>query len=239
MLLRHTDYMSFELPDMPYAYDALEPHIDALTMEIHHTKHHNAYTSNLNAVIEANGLDSIPIGELLAGGPGEQRSWTSGVSTDDIAAVRNNGGGWWNHCQFWHVMSAAGGGAPSGDLATAIESAFGSFDEFKSIFHKAAMTRFGSGWVWLGVKDDSGFAVAHPGGLCVCSTPNQDNPLMDGSCDPILGLDVWEHAYYKKYGPGRATYIDAWWDVVDWGEVSRRYDEALSNLGTGNVSTLF
>jgi Fe-Mn family superoxide dismutase len=133
---------------------------------------------------------------------------------NDIAAVRNNGGGWWNHCQFWEAMSADGGGTPSGDLAAAIETTFGSFDEFKSIFHKAAMTRFGSGWAWLGVKD---------GGLCVCSSPNQDNPLMDGSCNPILGLDVWEHAYYKKYGPGRATYIDAWWDVVDWVEVSRRY----------------
>ena len=193
--------MAFELPELPYDYDALEPHIDALTMEIHHSKHHNAYTNNLNAAIEANGLRGKTIGELLS-------------EHKDIAAVRNNGGGWWNHCQFWEAMSADGGGLPSGDLAAAIDSSFGSFDEFKSIFHKAAMTRFGSGWAWLGVKD---------GGLCVCSSPNQDNPLMDGFCNPILGLDVWEHAYYKKYGPGRATYIDACWGVVDWVEVSRRF----------------
>ena len=186
---------------MLYDYDALEPHIDALTMEIHYSKHHNAYTNNLNVAIEANGLGGKTIDELLS-------------EHNDIAAVRNNGGGWWNHCQFWEAMSADGGGTPSGDLAAAIDSSFGSFDEFKSIFHKAAMTRFGSGWAWLGVKD---------GGLCVCSSPNQDNPLMDGFCIPILGLDVWEHAYYKKYGPGRATYIDAWWKVIDWDEISRRF----------------
>ena len=203
--------MTFELPDLPYEYGALEPHIDALTMEIHHTKHHNAYTSNLNAAIEANGLEGKSIEELLA-------------NHNDIAAVRNNGGGWWNHCQFWEVMSPNGGdkSRASGSLNDAIESSFGSFDEFKQIFHKAAMTRFGSGWVWLGVKQGP---KAHPRELCVCSSPNQDNPLMDGCCKPILGLDVWEHAYYKKYGPGRATYIEAWWNVVDWDVVSGRYTD--------------
>ena len=185
--------MTYELPDLPYDYDALEPHIDALTMEIHYTKHHNAYTNNLNAAIDGNGIPDMSIGDLLR-------------NHSDIAAVRNNGGGWWNHCQFWEAMSPTGGGIPSGDLAAAIDSAFGSFEKFQSEFHNAAMTRFGSGWSWLGVKD---------GRLCVCSTPNQDNPLMDGCCTPILGLDVWEHAYYKKYGPGRATYIDAWRNVVD------------------------
>ena len=197
--------MTFELPELGYAYDALEPHLDALTMEIHHTKHHNGYTNNLNAAIVANGLEGKTISELLS-------------DHNDIAAVRNNGGGWWNHCQFWEVMSTNGGGSPSGDLAKEIDVSFGSFDEFKSEFHKAAMTRFGSGWAWLGVKN---------GGLCVCSSPNQDNPLMGGYCNPILGLDVWEHAYYKKYGPGRATYIEAWWNVVDWNEVSRRFSDCL------------
>ena len=198
-------FMTYELPDLPYDYDALEPHIDALTMEIHHTKHHNAYTNNLNAAIDSNDISDMPIGDLLR-------------NHSDIAAIRNNGGGWWNHCQFWEAMSPDGGGIPSGDIAAAIDSTFGSFEEFQGAFQKAAMTRFGSGWAWLGVNDDS---------LCVCSSPNQDNPLMDGCCKPILGLDVWEHAYYKKYGPGRATYIEAWWNVVDWNEVSRRYAEAL------------
>ena len=170
---------------------------------IHHSKHHNAYTNNLNAAIEVNGLEGKSIEELLS-------------EHSDIAAIRNNGGGWWNHCQFWEVMSADATGAPSGDLANAIDTSFGSFVEFKAELHNAAMTRFGSGWAWLGVKD---------GNLCVCSSPNQDNPLMDGCCNPILGLDVWEHAYYKKYGPGRATYIEAWWNVVDWGEVSRRFSD--------------
>ena len=198
-------FMTYELPDLPYDYDALEPHIDALTMEIHHTKHHNAYTNNLNAAIDSNDISDMPIGDLLR-------------NHSDIAAIRNNGGGWWNHCQFWEAMSPDGGGIPSGDIAAAIDSTFGSFEEFQGAFQKAAMTRFGSGWAWLGVKDNS---------LCVCSSPNQDYPLMDGCCKPILGLDVWEHAYYKKYGPGRATYIEAWWNVVDWNEVSRRYAETL------------
>ena len=195
--------MTFELPDLPYDYDALEPHIDALTMEIHHTKHHNAYTNNLNAAIDANGISNIPITDLLR-------------NHSDIAAVRNNGGGWWNHCQFWEAMSPDGGGSPSGDLASAIDSAFGSFDGFKDEFHKAAMTRFGSGWAWLCQTDS---------GLEIYSTPNQDNPLMAGiGCGetPLLGLDVWEHAYYKKFGPGRGDYIAAWWNVVDWGAVASR-----------------
>ncbi len=170
-------------------------------MEIHHTKHHNAYTNNLNAAIEANELENKSIEELLS-------------NHHSIAAVRNNGGGWWNHCQFWEAMSPTGGGSPTGALAAAIDSSFGTFDEFKIAFQNAAMTRFGSGWAWLGIRD---------GELCICSSPNQDNPLMDSYCSPILGLDVWEHAYYKKYGPGRATYIEAWWNVVDWDEVSRRH----------------
>jgi len=196
--------MTFELPDLPYDYDALEPHLDAMTMEIHHSKHHNGYTNNLNAAVEGNGLSGASIETLLA-------------NYSDIPAVRNNGGGWWNHCLFWTVMSPDGGGSPSGDLADAIDASFGSFEEFKARFKNAAMTRFGSGWAWLGICDD---------GLCICSTPNQDNPLMDGCCRPILGIDVWEHAYYKKFGPGRGDYIDAWWEVVDWEAVSRRFADA-------------
>lgn len=196
--------MTFELPDLPYDYDALEPHLDAMTMEIHHSKHHNGYTNNLNAAVEGNGLSGASIETLLA-------------DYSDIPAVRNNGGGWWNHCLFWTVMSPDGGGSPSGDLADAIDASFGSFEEFKARFKNAAMTRFGSGWAWLGICDD---------GLCICSTPNQDNPLMDGCCRPILGIDVWEHAYYKKFGPGRGDYIDAWWEVVDWEAVSRRFADA-------------
>ena len=202
--------MTFELPDMPYAYDALEPHIDALTMEMHHSGHHNAYTNNLNAAIKANGLSKeLDIVEILVG---------VGLGLNDIPAVRNNAGGWYNHCMFWDSMSPDGGGTPSGDLAAAIETTFGSFDHFTHDFHEAAMARFGSGWVWLGVRIDD-----NSRDLVICSTPNQDNPLMDQSCDPILGLDVWEHAYYKKYGPNRAIYIHEWWNVVDWDEVSRRF----------------
>ncbi len=199
--------MGFELPDLPYEYDALEPHIDALTMQIHHTRHHSAYTSNLNAAVEANGLEGVSIEGLLA-------------YHNDIAAVRNNGGGWWNHCMFWQIMSPEGGGEPSGALASAIDAAFGSFDEFKAALKQAAMTRFGSGWAWLGVVGD---------GLCITSTANQDNPMMDGNCTAILGLDVWEHAYYKKYGPGRGDYVDAWWNVVDWAAVASRYDESVQS----------
>ncbi|MEE3083795.1 MAG: superoxide dismutase [Candidatus Thermoplasmatota archaeon] len=198
--------MTFELPELGYAYDALEPHLDALTMEIHHSKHHAGYTAKLNAAIEGTDMASKSIEDLLA-------------NHCDNAAVRNNGGGFWNHRLFWEIMSPNGGGSPAGDLATAIDDAFGSFETMQSEFANAAMTRFGSGWAWLCVNND--------GGLCICSTPNQDNPLMDGSGTPILGIDVWEHAYYKKFGPGRGDYISAWWNVVDWNVVSGNYESAL------------
>ena len=198
--------MAFELPELGYAKDALEPHIDAKTMEIHHGKHHAAYTSKLN--------------DAIAG-----TEW-EGKSIEDImknisklgAGVRNNGGGYFNHCLFWEVMSPNGGGAPSGDLAAAIDKQFGSLDAMKTEFANAAATRFGSGWAWLCVKAD--------GSLCVCSSPNQDNPLMDiAECPgtPILGLDVWEHAYYLNYQNRRPDYISAFWNVVNWDEVSARY----------------
>ncbi len=198
--------MAFELPKLPYAHDALEPHIDARTMEIHHGKHHAGYTNNLNAAIEGTDLEGKPIEDILA-------------NMGDSPAVRNNGGGYYNHDLFWQVMSPNGGGAPSGDLAAAIDAACGSFDGFKEAFAKAAATRFGSGWAWLCV---------HKGGKVeVCSTPNQDNPLMGGvGCGgtPILGLDVWEHAYYLNYQNRRPDYISAFWNVVNWDEVSRRYE---------------
>ena len=198
--------MTFELPELGYAYDALEPHLDALTMEIHHSKHHAGYTAKLNAAIEGTDLASKSIEDLLA-------------NHTDNAAVRNNGGGFWNHRMFWEIMSPNGGGSPAGNLAAAINDAFGSFEGMQSEFANAAMTRFGSGWAWLCVNGD--------GGLCICSSPNQDNPLMDGSGTPILGIDVWEHAYYKKFGPGRGDYISAWWNVVDWNAVSSNYEAAL------------
>ena len=194
--------MSFELPDLGYDYDALEPHLDALTMEIHHTKHHNAYTNNLNAAIAGTEMADKSIEEL--------RSQHS-----DNIAVRNNGGGYWNHRFFWQIMSPTGGGVPAGSLADSIDSQFGSLDEMKSQFATAAMTRFGSGWAWL-VVDAKGM-------LSITSTPNQNNPLMTGAGTPILGLDVWEHAYYKKFGPGRANYIAAWWNVVDWAAVAMNH----------------
>ncbi len=197
--------MGFELPELKYAYDALEPHIDALTMEIHHSKHHAAYTSNLNAAIDGTDMDGKSIEELL-------------IENFDNNAVRNNGGGFWNHSLFWNIMSPNGGGEPTGELSSAINDAFGSFDSMKAEFHKAAMTRFGSGWAWLCVSD---------GSLCILSTPNQDNPIMQGEGIPIMGIDVWEHAYYKKYGPGRADYISSWWNVVDWSIVSENYQTAL------------
>jgi len=198
--------MAFELPDLPYAYDALEPHIDALTMEIHHTKHHNAYTNNLNAAIAGTDMADKTIEELVS------------HHCDNIA-IRNNGGGYWNHRFFWQIMSPTGGGVPTGELAEAIDSQFGSFDEMKSQFETAAMTRFGSGWVWL-VRDST-----YPFRLSITSTPNQDNPLMPPGAfyTTILGLDVWEHAYYKKFGPGRADYIAAWWNVVDWTAVAMNH----------------
>lgn len=201
--------MSFELPNLPYAHDALEPHIDTQTMQIHHGKHHAGYTNNLNAAIEGTDLAGKSIEDILA-----NVSKASG-------AVRNNGGGYFNHCLFWEVMSPNGGGAPTGDLAAAINNAFGSFDAFKDEFAKAAATRFGSGWAWLCVKAD--------GGLCVCSTANQDNPLMDiAECPgtPILGLDVWEHAYYLHYQNRRPDYINAFWNVVNWEKVAEKFAAA-------------
>ena len=197
--------MSFELPKLSYAYDALEPHIDARTMEIHHSKHHAGYTAKLNAAIEGTDLAEKSIESILAGE----------LST----SVRNNGGGYYNHCLFWSVMSPNGGGQPSGDLADAINSAFGSFEEFKTAFSNAAASQFGSGWAWLCVEN---------GSLSVCSTPNQDNPLMKSRCGgtPILGIDVWEHAYYLNYQNRRPDYIEAFFNVVNWDEVSRRFKEA-------------
>lgn len=198
--------MAFELPKLDYSYDALEPHIDARTMEIHHTKHHAAYTNNLNAAIEGTELAGKSIEDILAN--------VSNLS----AGIRNNGGGFYNHNLFWKVMSPNGGGQPSGELAAAIDKAFGSFDNFKDQFSKAAATRFGSGWAWL-VKQSNGELV-------VASSPNQDNPLMDISDvkgTPVLGLDVWEHAYYLNYQNRRPDYIGAFWNVINWDEVATRF----------------
>ena len=200
--------MAFELPSLNYSFDALEPHIDTKTMQIHHGKHHAGYTNNLNNAIKGTDLETMSIETILA-------------ELDlNNAAVRNNGGGFFNHSLFWNVMSPNGGGVPSGDLASAINDSFGSFDEFKSAFSKAAGTRFGSGWAWLCV---------HPGGkLGVCSTPNQDNPLMKGiGCggQPILGLDVWEHAYYLNYQNRRPDYISGFFNVINWDFVSELYSK--------------
>jgi Fe-Mn family superoxide dismutase len=201
--------MAFELPPLPYAEDALEPNIDARTMSIHHDKHHAGYTNNLNKALEGHAdLAAKSIEELL----GDLNS----VPEDIRTAVRNNGGGYANHSLFWRIMGPDGGGAPSGDLAKAIESAFGSFDAFKEEFSKAAGSRFGSGWAWLYVKD---------GKLAVTSTPNQDTPLMDGNT-PILGLDVWEHAYYLNYQNRRPDYVSAWWNVVNWSAVADNFAAA-------------
>lgn len=199
----------FELPQLPYAYDALEPHIDARTMEIHHTKHHNTYVTNLNNALEGNE-------ELLNKSVEEVISNLDAAPEAARTAVRNNGGGHANHTLFWTVMSPNGGGAPTGELADAITQKFGSFDAFKEEFAKAAATRFGSGWAWLAVNN---------GQLEVTSTPNQDSPLMEGKT-PILGLDVWEHAYYLNYQNRRPDYISAFWNVVNWEEVTNRYNAA-------------
>ena len=198
--------MSFELPKLPYAYDALEPHIDARTMEIHHSKHHQGYTTNLNAAIEGTDLEGKSIEEILKAGK-------------DKPAVRNNGGGFWNHNLFWEVMSPNGGGLPTGDLAAAIDAAFGSFEAFKAEFAKAGATRFGSGWAWLCVTN---------GKLEVCSTANQDNPLMGEGCTgtPILAMDVWEHAYYLNYQNRRPDYINAFFNVINWEVVAAKFSAA-------------
>ncbi|UYZ57709.1 superoxide dismutase [Hymenobacter latericus] len=201
--------MAFELPQLPYAYDALEPHIDARTMEIHHTKHHQAYVTNLNNAIQGTEMENQSLEEILhniAKAP---------------AAVRNNGGGHWNHDLFWKILSPNGGGEPTGPIAEAIQKTFGGYDKFKEEFTKAATTRFGSGWAWLCKMND--------GNLQICSTPNQDNPLMpDSGCKgiPVLGLDVWEHAYYLNYQNRRPDYIQAFYNVINWDEVNRRLQEA-------------
>jgi Fe-Mn family superoxide dismutase len=197
--------MPFTLPDLPYAHDALEPYIDKATMEIHHGKHHAAYVTNLNKALEGSDLQSKSIDELMAG-----------ISKAPMA-VRNNGGGHFNHSLFWNIMKPKGGGTPAGDLGAAIAKDFGSFDKFKEQFGNAGMTRFGSGWAWLVKQHDK---------LVVCSTPNQDNPVMDIAevkGVPILGMDVWEHAYYLKYQNRRADYVAAFWNVINWDEVSKRF----------------
>lgn len=199
--------MPFELPPLPYAFDALEPHIDARTMEIHHDKHHATYVTNLNKALEsAPDLAALSIADLLRN--------LNQVPESVRAAVRNNGGGHANHSMFWQLMAPNAGGAPSGALAAAIDTAFGSFDAFKEKFNAAGTGRFGSGWAWL-IADGTG-------GLSIASTPNQDTPIMDGQM-PILGCDIWEHAYYLKYQNRRADYLAAWWNVVNWPEVARRY----------------
>jgi Fe-Mn family superoxide dismutase len=198
--------MAFELPKLAYAYNALEPYIDARTMEIHYSKHHQAYITNLNNAIAGTELEGKTIEEILK-------------VCKDKPAVRNNGGGYWNHNLFWEIMSPNGGGAPTGELATAINEAFGDFETFKDHFAKAGVTRFGSGWAWLCVTD---------GKLEICSTANQDNPLMGEGCEgkPILALDVWEHAYYLHYQNRRPDYISAFFNVVDWNVVAAKYHAA-------------
>ena len=199
--------MSFQLPDLPYNFEALEPHIDSKTMKIHHGKHHAGYTTKLNAAIAGTDLEGKSIVHIL-----------KNLDMSNTA-VRNNGGGYFNHCLFWEIMGPNGSGAPSGALANAIDKSFGSFDEFKSKFSAAAGTRFGSGWAWLCVDSE--------GDLEVCSTANQDNPLMPGECGktPILGLDVWEHAYYLNYQNRRPDYIEAFFSVVNWNAVSAKYNK--------------
>ncbi|MFW6059940.1 MAG: superoxide dismutase [Phycisphaeraceae bacterium] len=208
--------MAFTLPDLPYGFDALEPHIDARTMEIHHGKHHNGYVTKLNDAVKGTEWENKDVTEVCAN--------ISKVPDNIRTAVRNNGGGHCNHSLFWQIMSPNGGGQPSGELASAIDSAFGSFDKFKEDFAAAAAGRFGSGWAWLIVKN---------GNLAITHTKNQDNPLMTGLPDyegdngtPILGLDVWEHAYYLNYQNRRPDYISAWWNVVNWDKVAELYAKA-------------
>ena len=198
--------MAFTLPALPYANDALEPHIDALTMEIHHDRHHNAYVTNLNNAVAGTDLENMDIDELMAN--------LDKVPADKQTAVRNNGGGHSNHSFFWTILGPNGGGAPTGDIAAAIDAEFGSFDALKEKVNAAGAGRFGSGWAWV--------TVAADGKLAVESTPNQDTPLMEGRT-PVIGIDVWEHAYYLKYQNKRPDYVAAWWDVVNWDEADRGY----------------
>lgn len=204
--------MAFQLPNLPYSNDALEPHIDARTMEIHHGKHHNGYVTNLNKAVDGTPFADMPVEKVIAD--------LSKLPENIRTAVRNNGGGHANHSLFWQLMKSGGGGEPKGDLANAIKAAFGAFDAFKEKFAAAGATRFGSGWAWL-IFDANGK-------LAVTSTPNQDNPLMKGVAEvtgtPLLGLDVWEHAYYLKYQNRRPDYIAAWWNVVNWDAVASRFD---------------
>ena len=202
--------MTYTLPDLGYTFDALEPHIDARTMEIHHDKHHAGYVAKLNAAVEGTDLGEKSVCDLI--------SQLDEVPEDIRTAVRNNGGGHCNHSLFWKVIAPSGANTPSGDLALAIDSAFGSYDSFKEQFANAAATRFGSGWVWLVTDSD--------GNLSICSSPNQDNPLITGEGMQILGLDVWEHAYYLKYQNRRPDYIEAFWNVANWTAVDAIWDEA-------------
>jgi Fe-Mn family superoxide dismutase len=201
--------MAYTLPELPYAYDALEPHFDARTMEIHHSKHHQGYTNNVNAALEGTNLADASIEEVLTN--------ISSLPADKQQAVINNGGGFANHSLFWTILSPNGGGSPTGSLAAAIDADLGGFDAFKEAFVKAAATRFGSGWAWLSVSSE--------GKLVVHSTANQDSPIMDGHT-PILGLDVWEHAYYLHYQNRRPDYISAFWNVVNWEQVQANFDAA-------------
>jgi len=203
--------MAFELPPLPYDYNALEPYIDTQTMQLHHDKHHNTYVTNLNAALQGHEFASLPVDEVV--------HRLNEVPENVRTAVHNNGGGHSNHTMFWQIMKPNGGGAPTGDLATAINAKFGSFDAFKTAFNDAGVKRFGSGWAWL-ILDKSG-------NLAITSTANQDSPLTDGYY-PVLGNDVWEHAYYLKYQNRRPEYLAAWWNVVNWDEVARRYSKARS-----------
>ena len=208
MFVTKKKIMAFELPILEYPYAALEPHIDARTMEIHHSKHHNGYTNNLNNAIAGSVLEGKTIEDILSNLDMDQK------------AVRNNGGGYYNHSLFWNILSPNGGGKPNGELASAIDSAFGSYEAFKEAFSKAAATQFGSGWAWL--------CVLKGGGLEVCATANQDNPIMPSiGCEgtPILGIDVWEHAYYLNYQNRRPEYINAFFNIIDWAKVTARYVE--------------
>ncbi|CAA9581317.1 MAG: Superoxide dismutase [Mn] [uncultured Thermomicrobiales bacterium] len=206
--------MAFTLPPLPYEPAALEPTIDAQTMTIHHDKHHNTYVTNLNAAVQGTEFENMEIGELIAN--------LDRVPAEKRTAVRNNGGGHWNHSMFWQIMGPGGGGAPTGEVAQAIDQAFGSFDAMKEQVNKAGAGRFGSGWAWVIIGAD--------GALAVTSTPNQDNPLMTGVAEqtgtPILGVDVWEHAYYLKYQNRRPDYLAAWWDAVNWDAVNERFRQA-------------